>query len=174
MKKHGLRLLMLGGVLAGVAACAPPRTQTADFAAAIIAGDEKFVALFGKGDSEGIAQMYTADAMIMPAGSDAITGAAAIAQFFQEGFAAGVRNIKLTSNTIDGAGDLALETGTYELTDANGGHVDHGKFLVSWKRDNGTWKIYRDIWTTSVPPPAVAKPAGPPGSGEGAAIPFGS
>jgi hypothetical protein len=30
--------------------------------------------------------------------------------------------------------------------------LDKGKYIVIWKKEDGTWKLHRDIWTTSVPP----------------------
>ena len=35
--------------------------------------------------------------------------------------------------------------------------ADSGKYLVVWKNDGGSWKLHRDIWTTSQP--AAAAPA---------------
>jgi ketosteroid isomerase-like protein len=34
---------------------------------------------------------------------------------------------------------------------ANGSVADAGKYIVIWKKDGGTWKLHRDIWTTSPP-----------------------
>jgi ketosteroid isomerase-like protein len=30
--------------------------------------------------------------------------------------------------------------------------VDRGKYIVIWKREQGQWKLHRDIWNTSMPP----------------------
>jgi hypothetical protein len=37
------------------------------------------------------------------------------------------------------------------LSGADGGALDNGKYVVVWHRDAGTWKLHRDIWTTSQP-----------------------
>jgi len=36
------------------------------------------------------------------------------------------------------------ETGTWSHT--NGIIVGSGRYLLVWKKDNGQWKILRDIW----------------------------
>jgi ketosteroid isomerase-like protein len=51
-------------------------------------------------------------------------------------------------------GDLAAETGKYDLTGADGTVLDSGKYVVVWKREGGHWKLHRDIWNTSMPAPA--------------------
>jgi hypothetical protein len=41
--------------------------------------------------------------------------------------------------------------GKYTLTGDAGKVLDQGKYVVVWKRELGQWKLYRDIWNTSVP-----------------------
>jgi hypothetical protein len=33
--------------------------------------------------------------------------------------------------------------------------VDQGKYVVSWKKEEGVWKLDRDIWNTSSPAPTL-------------------
>ena len=37
------------------------------------------------------------------------------------------------------------------MTSQDGKHLDHGKYLVFYKKEGGRWKIYRDIWNSSMP-----------------------
>jgi hypothetical protein len=30
--------------------------------------------------------------------------------------------------------------------------LDVGKYIVIWKWEQGRWQIYRDIWTSNLPP----------------------
>ncbi len=32
-------------------------------------------------------------------------------------------------------------------------NVDKGKYIVVWKKENGDWKVWRDIWNSDNPPP---------------------
>ena len=49
-------------------------------------------------------------------------------------------------------GDTANEVGKLELRDAEGKVLDRAKYVVIWKKEGGSWKLHRDIWTTSVVP----------------------
>ena len=63
----------------------------------------------------------------------------------------GVKDIKLTTDDVTGNGELAGETGNYEMYGDNNKLLDKGKYVVIWKNENGEWKLYRDIWNTSMP-----------------------
>jgi ketosteroid isomerase-like protein len=56
---------------------------------------------------------------------------------------------------VDGRGDIAYEVGTYTFTKQDGTVLDHGKFIVVWKLVEGEWQVHRDIYNSSVPPPAA-------------------
>ena len=149
-------LLMLAGVIVALAACAPPQPKKEDVQAAIAAGNKTFSESVAKGDGAGVASVYAADGMAMPAGQDAASGTDAIRALWQKSIDEGVRDLKVQTVSLDMGGSLAVETGTYVIADANGKHLDHGKYVTVWKLANGSWKISRDIWTTSMAPPAPA------------------
>jgi uncharacterized protein (TIGR02246 family) len=121
---------------------------------AIEAADQKLVSAFGRGDAAGIAQLYTEDGQILPPQSEPITGRHGIQAFWQGAMDMGVKAAKLESVEVEGHGDSAVEIGKYELYAAGQQRVDHGKYVVIWKREQGEWMLWRDIWNTSVPPPA--------------------
>ncbi len=33
--------------------------------------------------------------------------------------------------------------------------LDKGKYVVVWKKQNGNWKMYRDIWNSNMPAPGA-------------------
>jgi ketosteroid isomerase-like protein len=41
------------------------------------------------------------------------------------------------------------------MKDASGKQIDRGKYITVWKKQQGQWKLHRDIWNTSMP---AAKP----------------
>lgn len=61
----------------------------------------------------------------------------------------GIKGVKLEILEVDLQGNIAMEVGKYQLKGADGEVVDRGKYLVTWKNEQGTWKIHRDIWNTS-------------------------
>jgi ketosteroid isomerase-like protein len=88
----------------------------------------------------------------MPEGSDAIKGRAAIQKFMQGVIDSGVASVSLTTLEKFGSGSTATEVGVYEMHDKAGKAVDHGKYLVLWRKVNGAWQLHRDIFNSSVPP----------------------
>lgn len=147
----------IGGAQARVAAAT---RGGGDARSAIEAADARFTESFNKGDVAAAASIYDADATLLPPNMAAITGQPAIADYWQGGWKAGVRNVKLTTMEVSTHGDDASEVGTYEFEvqspDGTIAAHDHGKYIVLWKRDaNGQWKWHRDIYNSDVP----AKPA---------------
>jgi uncharacterized protein (TIGR02246 family) len=119
---------------------------------AIEAVNAQFVAAFGQGDSKAVAALYTSNAQLMPEGSDVIKGRAAIQKFMQGVIDSGVASIILTTLEKFGSGSTATEVGVYEMRDKAGKAVDHGKYLVLWRKVNGAWLLHRDIFNSTVPP----------------------
>ena len=127
-----------------------------DARSAIEAANARYVESFNKGDIAAAASIYDADATVMPPNAAAISGQPAIADYWQGGWKAGVRNIKLTTSEVEVHGNEASEVGTYEMEmqspDGTVVGKDHGKYIVLWKRGaNGQWKWHRDIFNSDVP-----------------------
>ncbi|MGD0106897.1 MAG: hypothetical protein ABSC06_23090 [Rhodopila sp.] len=91
-------------------------TQAADVKSEINAANQKFGAAYAKGDAAAIARLYTPHATVFPPGSDMVTG--------REGgrFTAEAPNAQKQITKLD------------------------GKYVVVWKRSNGTWMLDSDIW----------------------------
>ena len=102
-----------------------------------------------RGDSNALTAHYEADAVIMPPNSELVKGKDIIA-VWGGAVRMGVKGFKLTTADVTGGGDIFTETGTFEMTGAENKMLDKGKYITVWKKDNGTWKIYRDIWNTSM------------------------
>ncbi len=127
--------------------------MTDDTAKRIAAANGKFMAAFKSGDAAALANAYTSDAILAPPHSDFVRGAEQIQTFWKNVIAMGLRDVKLETAEVEAHGDLAIETGLYTLLTPDGATADRGKYLVVWKNEHGTWKLRRDIWTTSQPPP---------------------
>jgi ketosteroid isomerase-like protein len=105
-----------------------------------------------RGDGAAVAALYTSDGRLLPVQNDFVTGKEAIKVFWQAAFDAGIKGASLETVEFESHGNSAHEVGKYKLLDADGKVLDHGKFIVIWKKDGETWKLHRDIWTTSVAP----------------------
>jgi len=119
---------------------------------AIEAVNAQFVAAVGQGDGKAVASLYTANAQLMPEGSDAIKGRGAIQKSMQGMVESGVASVSLTTLETFGAGSTVTEVGVYEMRDKAGKPIDHGKYMVVWRHVNGIWQLHRDIFNSSVPP----------------------
>ncbi|GAF78655.1 unnamed protein product, partial [marine sediment metagenome] len=54
-------------------------------------------------------------------------------------------------------GNFAIEEGRYTLYAEGDQIADQGKYIVTWKKEDGQWKLHRDIWNTSNPAPMSSK-----------------
>jgi ketosteroid isomerase-like protein len=127
-----------------------PAFAADDVRTAIEAANKKFEAAVKRGDGPGTAALYTAAAQLLPAQSEPVSGTQAIGQFWQSVFNSGIKGASLKTLEAEGHGDTAHEVGQYELRGADGKVLDHGKYVVIWKKEGASWKLHRDIWTTSV------------------------
>ena len=107
-----------------------------------------------RGDSTAMAAHYASDAIVMPSNSEPIKGND-IVKFWGSVVRMGVKDLKLNITDISGDGDVYAETGTLELFGADNKSLDKGKYVVVWKKENGNWKMYRDIWNSNLPAPAA-------------------
>lgn len=113
---------------------------------------------FNNGDAKAVAALYTEDAILLPPGAPLVRGKAAIeAQLAKD--AGGGLKIEIVSLEAPSQGDTGYNLGTFTFKDAKGAVLDTGKFIELWKRENGEWKIYADIYNSDVPPPAPAPAA---------------
>ena len=125
--------------------------QAEDVKAEIAAASQGWQAGWNAGDAAAIAAVYTEDAVVMPPGSPAVEGRAAIQAYWQAGLdAAGGATSTLETKEVHAHGDMAVEIGEYMNTNADGEHLDHGKYLAVWMKTDAGWKIVRDIFNSSM------------------------
>jgi uncharacterized protein (TIGR02246 family) len=114
-----------------------------------------FGSMVSKGDSVGLASLYTSDAKFMAPNSPTASGRNAIQSAFAGLFAAmGTPNLTLTANEVWGTEELITEVGSYTMTDKNGKEIEKGKYIDLWKMEDGKWKLHRDIFNSDMPPPS--------------------
>ena len=118
---------------------------------ALKSANETWMNTFARGDSAGMADLYTEDGQLLPAQSDVVSGRQAIEAFWQSVLDMGIETAKLETVEAEGHGDTAIEVGRYRLSSETGRVMDQGKYVVIWKQVDGQWKLHRDIWNTSQP-----------------------
>ncbi|HEY3388834.1 MAG TPA: SgcJ/EcaC family oxidoreductase [Prolixibacteraceae bacterium] len=99
-----------------------------------------------KSDTTTLANLYTNDAKIFPANSNVVDGKASIRKFWTSTFNMGIKKVLFETEKAQKFGNIAIEEGKYTLYVAGEQAVDQGKYIVTWKNEDGEWKIFRDIW----------------------------
>jgi uncharacterized protein (TIGR02246 family) len=111
------------------------------------------------GDAKGVAALYAEDAIEMPPHQPMIKGRAAIQQYYEKEFSAGMKMNTFTVTHLDAQamGDRGYDVGTYQqsvtpkgMTDAQN---DTGKYTVILKQTAGAWQIAYAIYNSDQPPP---------------------
>ena len=91
---------------------------------------------------------YCKDAQVYSPGVPAVVGRDSIISFFYQNGTNKETKIELPAGNFYGTEDLVVEEGTYNFPDGKGGSFDKGKFIALWKKEDGKWKLYREIWNT--------------------------
>ena len=122
---------------------APAAAQKAQIEAA----NAKWMDFFNKGNFDGVASLYTADATAFPPGSAMVKGRAAIGAMWK-GMAEQVTDPKVTTVDVKRLGPAAArEIGTFSLkTKSSPPKEVTGKYVVVWERVGRDWKLATDIW----------------------------
>ena len=94
------------------------------------------------GDSIALGDMYLEDAVIMPS----LKGRENIIKNFGGMIRDSITGSSFKTIHLWGNGQLLVEEGTGKWLHANGKVVGTGKYMVVWEKENGSWKILRDIW----------------------------
>jgi len=101
------------------------------------------------GDAKAVANYYTEDGIFMPHNSQIFTGRAEIEKAFEGFIAGGFTDLDVESTWAEGCGDFLLDTEQWTLS--NGKDTLIGKSLVIWKKEDGMWKMYKDMINTDTP-----------------------
>jgi ketosteroid isomerase-like protein len=137
----------LGLILAVLAGLTTP--ALADLKAEIEKANAQFAELLAKGDSAGIAALYTDDATALPPGSEMVKGRPAIAAFWQ-GQVGTLTEFKTTTVDVKRLSRaFAREVGTFSFKPKGSDQVVQGKYVVVWQKLGRDWKLAVDIWNTN-------------------------
>lgn len=108
---------------------------------------------WAKGDAKGLSALYTANAIRVADGQQAI-GRPAIQQMFETNFGSIWKGTKVTITTgrTEALGtDVRLQEGTFEVTGASGPPL-RGRFLNTVVREGGQWRIAGLAAMSQAPP----------------------
>ena len=151
IKKHLSPLFtsLLAVALLLATACAPDARQTdssPEQAKAEIAQRLRdYEAALARGDVQALGAMYTEDAEVVSRGPNTV-GRAQIEKVFEAMVADSATQSGFATTGLWGDENLLVEQGTGFFAKADGSDKATGEYLLVWKKEDGTWKIFRDTW----------------------------
>lgn len=150
-------LKMFGGMLllGFLLSCAQGPTNLTE---EISEANHAFIDAFNAHDAKTLASVYTSDGILLPPNYEKLEGTEAIEGFWESIFEMGVDHASLETVYAEGHGDSAYEEGKFLLYSADNDVLDQGKYILIWKKVDGTWKIHIDIWNSSMPLPEPTVP----------------
>ena len=123
--------------------------QARDVRSDIDAANQKFGAAYARGDATAIAQLYTPQATMFPPGADMVSGRDGIQKVWAGAIQSGLKITGLQTLSVEQYGNAAREIGRFTAEAPNAqkqmAKID-GKYVVVWKRLNGSWMLDSDIW----------------------------
>ena len=105
--------------------------------------DAEFSKYILEGDSVALANMYTKDAQFGTLKGAEI--APALSRWVRNAIKNDSRNVTFKTSTLTADVELLIETGTGEIKSEAGVLKSSFHYLVVWKKEEGVWKLYRDI-----------------------------
>ena len=150
-KLHAVSPIVAMLCLSGPAAA--DAAERIDYRVQIDAANRKVHETLATRDPAAIANLYTVDGMVLPPRQESVRGRDAIRKFWEASLAGGDAEMTIATVEVEGREDTAYEVGTYVFRAPDGRVLDHGKFIVIWRLVESEWKLHRDIYNSSVPPP---------------------
>src|SRR5687767_5812509 len=111
-------------VLGTMLAVSSLRAQDAGVRTAIEAGNKQFAVLFAKQDAAGVAALYTPNGEAYPPNGNVVRGRAELQKMWKSVMDSGISSASLTTSEVESSGDLAYESGSYELRTKDGKPAD--------------------------------------------------
>lgn len=148
MKTRPLSIVVIMLISVFIITCCNPAKK--DISSEISQINQTMNDLYEKGELNSLIENYLADAKLLPANVEEISGHEQILKFFENVSAMGIKKLVFETKIAEQYGEIAIEEGVYSLAVDGGMVVDQGKYLVTWQMENGKWKIKRDIWTTNL------------------------
>lgn len=135
---------------------AKPTVNRAEEEKALREADIAWSAAAEKKDLDGIVSFVTDDSVQLPPNAPTAKGKDAVKKEWSN--ILGLKDIAVKWEPaivqVADSGELGYTSGTYTLsfTDTNAGKIDDkGKYLEVWKKVDGKWKCYLDMYSSDMP-----------------------
>jgi ketosteroid isomerase-like protein len=114
-----------------------------------------FAKAFVTGDSAKMVNNYTQDGKLFPPNSPAVIGRAAISALVSQYLKFGIKEFRDETTALYGNEDNLIEEGNYFMGDGKGHTIDKGNYVDIWRKVDGDWKVYSNMFNSSMPATAA-------------------
>jgi ketosteroid isomerase-like protein len=149
-----MKIILIGLLVAvTVAACtsSAPSFDLANAKKEIEAANRELSDFMASGDSVALADAYTTDGALMLSNMPSVKGRESLIKLWGGLINAGMSRLELTTLEVWGNENYITEEGLIVIKTKEGIQLDKGKYLVLWKKENGKWKLHRDISNSDLP-----------------------
>ena len=149
------KVLFSALIASSLIACQTTTKPAFDLASAkqeIEAADKELINFILSGDSVGAANAYSKQGTLMADNMPSLLGVEKISAFWG-GFSKIAGGLTLTTLEVWGDENFITEEGVFEVKGKDGNQLDKGKYLVLWKKEDGKWKLHRDLSNSDLPVP---------------------
>lgn len=139
-------------LLAGIARAQPVPGRDAALAETT-AARRRFADILFAGDHGALPGLFTPDTLVLPSGRPLVRGRDAAIAFWAAATSNPDRRLRSQFDLVDQIieGPLVIETGLATVSAVEAGReqvIDHGKYILVWKWEEGRWKRHRDIFNS--------------------------
>ena len=148
------KLIFSALIASSLFACKSETKPSFDLANAkkeIEAANQEITQFMAKGDSVGLAAAYSTDGALMLNNMPSVKGKENLTKVWGGFMNAGIGGIELNTLEVWGDENFITEEGLFTTKSKEGAQLDKGKYLVVWKKEDGKWKLHRDLSNSDLP-----------------------
>lgn len=111
--------------------------------------NDRFTQAHITGDTAFLNNIFTPDARVFAPNTDVVTGRTAIAALNLQFIQYGIKEFREVTTALYGNDEYLINEGKYSMVYGKEKSVDEEKFINIWKKSEGEWKLYSNIWNSS-------------------------
>lgn len=103
------------------------------------------------GDTAFLNNIFTQDGKVFAPNSDVVIGRPAIAELNSLYVNFDIKEFREETTAFYGNEDYLIDEGNYIMIYGKDNTIEKGKYLNVWKKEDGDWKIFTNMWNTNMP-----------------------
>ena len=111
--------------------------------------NNKFTQAHIDGDTAFLNNIFTQDGRVFAPNSEVVSGRSAIAAINLAYINFGIKEFREETTALYGSGNYLINEGNYFMSYSS--TIEKGKFINIWKKVDDDWKLYANIWNSSLP-----------------------